>query len=400
MAPDAPHAGEGMSDIQRIHLAGRLRALIRKEFNQIRRDKRVAVSLIVPPTVQLLLFGFALDATVSHLRLGVIDWSRTPESRELISSFTESKSFRLGSYYSSVQDLEAAISQGRLDAGIVVPYEFAKEIRRGRQVYVQILLNAVNANTATIAQGYSEGLIQSYNRTLAADGVRPRIQAVDASPPGHRGAVSTVTAFLYNPGLVNAWFIVTGTFGVLLILNGSLVASTAMVKERERGTVEQLLMTPASTTDIVVAKIAPLFLLLMGMVMFALGVMRVGFAVPVRGSLLLVVLGAALCVLCGIGIGTFIATFTKSAQQSQLTAFFVNPPLATLSGSLTPVEAMPAWLQPVTWLNPIRHFGIITRAVLLKGSGLDALWPHFLALIGFTLVMVSLSVWRFRKQLG
>jgi ABC-2 type transport system permease protein len=381
----------------------RLRALMRKEFNQIRRDKRMAISLIVPPTLQLLLFGFALDSTVSHLRLGAIDWSQTPESREMISTLTESKSFRLGGDYASVQDLEAAISRGKLDAGIVVPYEFARDLRRGTPVDVQILLNAANANTATIAQGYAEGVILAYNQTLAGEGIRPRIRALSGAggaPPGHRGVVNTVTAFLYNPGLVNAWFIVTGTFGVLLILNGSLLAATAMVKERERGTVEQLLMTPASTTDIVVAKIAPLFVLLMVMATLAIGIMRLFFAVPVRGNLLLVAASAGLCILCGIGIGTFVATFTKSAQQAMMTAFFINPPLATLSGATTPVEAMPAWMQPVTWLNPIRHFTIIVRATLMKGSGIDVLWPNFLALIGFTVALVSLSIWRFRKQLG
>jgi ABC-2 type transport system permease protein len=378
----------------------RLRALIKKEFAQIRRDKRLASSLIIPPTLQILLFGFALDATVSHLRLGVIDWSQTPESREMVSTLTESKSFQLGGYYSSVQDLQNAISRGKLDAGIVVPYEFAHDIRRGTPVDVQLLLNAANANTATIAQGYAEGVILSYNQTLAAEGIRPKIRAVSGSPPDRRGVISTVTAFLYNPGLVNAWFIVTGTFGVLLILNGSLVASTAMIKERERGTIEQLLMTPASTTDIVIAKITPLFVLLMVMATLAICIMRLFFNVPIRGSLLLLVLSSALCILSGIGIGTFVATFTKSAQQSQMTAFFINPPLATLSGSLTPVEAMPSWMQPITLLNPIRHFGIIARATLLKGSGIDVLWPNFLALIAFTLVLLSLSIWRFRKQLG
>jgi ABC-2 type transport system permease protein len=223
---------------------------------------------------------------------------------------------------------------------------------------------------------------------------------VSGAPPDQRGVVTTLTAFLYNPGLVNAWFIVTGTFGVLLVLNGSLLSATAMVKERERGTVEQLLMTPASTTDIVIAKIIPLFVLLMVMATLAIGIMRLFFSVPMRGSLLLVALSAGLCILCGIGIGTFVATFTKSAQQAMMTAFFINPPLSVLSGSLTPVEAMPSWLQPVTWLNPIRHFGIIARATLMKGSGIDVLWPNFLALIGFTVVLVSLSIWRFRKQLG
>jgi ABC-2 type transport system permease protein len=159
-------------------------------------------------------------------------------------------------------------------------------------------------------------------------------------------------------------------------------------------------MTPASTLDIVVAKIAPLFAMLMVMATAAIIVMWLCFAVPVRGSLLLVALSAGLCILCGIGIGTTVATFTKTSQQAMMTAFFINPPLSVLSGSLTPVEAMPAWMQPVTWLNPIRHFGIIARATLMKGSGIDVLWPNFLALIGFAAVLVSLSIWRFRKQLG
>ncbi len=389
-----------MNHENNVRFGSRLRALMRKEFNQIRRDRRVIISLIVPPTLQILLFGFALDSTVSNLRLGVIDDSRTPESRELINSFTESKSFRLGRYYGSIRELESSISRGDLDAGLVMPYDFAKELQRGRPVDIQVLLNAVNANTATIGQGYAEGLVAAYNQSLATGGIRPRFVTPPAAAASQRGMLTAVTAFLYNPGLVNAWFIVTGTFGVLLILNGSLVAATAMIREREAGTVEQLLMTPASTTDIVVSKITPLFVLLMIMATFALCLLRFVFNVPIRGSLLAVALASALCILCGIGIGTFIATFTRSAQQSQLMSFFVNPPLATLSGSLTPVEAMPSWLQPVTLFNPIRHFAIIVRGTLLKGSGFDVLWPNFASLAAFTLVMVSLSVWRFRKQLG
>jgi ABC-2 type transport system permease protein len=173
-----------------------------------------------------------------------------------------------------------------------------------------------------------------------------------------------------------------------------------MIKEREAGTVEQLLMTPAGTGEIIIAKIAPLFALLCFMIALATSLIYFVFHVPVRGNLLLVETGAALCVLCGIGIGTFIATYTKSAQQAQLMSFFVNPPLASLSGALTPVEAMPHWMQPLTLINPIRHFGIITRSVLMKGSGIDTLWPNVLVLIAFAVVLLSLSIRRFRKQLG
>jgi ABC-2 type transport system permease protein len=378
----------------------RVRALIQKEFRQIRRDRRLAISLILPPTLQLLLFGFALSATVSNIRLGIVDDSRTPESRELIATLTESKSFRDAGYYSSVDQLGDALSRNQLDAGIVIPYDYVRDLERGQTVTVQFLLNAMNANTAEIAQGYADGVLQSYNRGLAGQGIHANYTQVAASPVSRRGEAQLNSTYLYNPGLVATWFIVTGVFGLLLILNGSIVASAAMVKERERGTIEQLLMSPAGTYEIIIAKIAPLFLLLCLMVVFAIAMMQVVFHVPFHGALLLVLSGAALCILCGISIGTVIATFSKSAEQAQLTSFFVNPPLSTLSGAFYPIEGMPRVLQRLTVLNPIYHFVVISRATLLKGSGFATLWPNFLALTVFTVALVSLSVWRFRKQLS
>ena len=365
----------------------RIRSLMRKEFNHIRRDRRLAMSLVLPPTLQLLLFGFALSAKVSNLRLGIVDDSKTPESRELIANLTESKSFRLAGYYFSSEELGKAISHGDLDAGAVIPFTYARDLQRRRTTTVQFILNAMNANTAAIAQGYAQGVIQNHNRTLN------RVRSQNTG-----GLVLLQPAFLYNPGLVDSWFIATGVFGLLLILNSSLVASGAMVKEREAGTIEQLLMSPASTSEIIIAKIAPLFVLLCLMMFVAIGVIKVAFGVPFHGGLLLILAGGALCILSGISLGTVIATFSKSAQQAQLTSFFVNPPLASLSGALNPVEAMPRWLQPLTVLNPIHHFATIVRANMLKGSGLATLWPNFIALLVFTLVLFSLSIWRFRKQ--
>jgi len=378
----------------------RMRALILKEFRQILRDRRLAMSLVLPPTLQLLLFGFALNATVSNLRLGVVDDSRTPESRELVSIMTESKSFRAAGTYLSVDELSRMIANGKLDAGLVIPYDYARDLQRGRPVTVQVLLNAMNSNTATIGQGYAQGVIASYNQTLTGEGLHAQFQQIAAPTVSRRGSVLLDPAYLYNPGLEPTWFIVTGILGVLLILNGSLISAAAIVKEREAGTLEQLLMSPASTTQIIVAKLFPLFALLCIMGLWALGIMRIVFGIPFRGDVLLVMGAAALCLLCGISIGTFIATFTRSARQAQLTLFFVNPPLTSLSGAFTPVEAMPKWLQPIAQFNPIQHFGVISRGAMLKGSGIATLWPNFLALTAFTVVLVALSIWRFRKQLS
>src|SRR5260221_1018968 len=378
----------------------RLLALIKKEFNQIRRDRRLAISLILPPVVQLTLFGFALSANVTNIRLGVVDDSRSPESRELIATLTESKSFRLAGYYFSVDQLGDAVSRGNVDAGIVGPYDYAKDLARERPTTVQFLLNAMNSNTATISKAYAQSVIRSYNNGLRNQGIHPRIEPVAGSDLSRRGQVQLRPAFLYNPGLVDSWFIVTGVFGLLLILNSSLVSSAAMVREREAGTIEQLLMSPASTSEIIIAKITPLFILLCMMMLVAIAVLKLAFHVPFHGKVLFIFFGGVLCILSGISLGTVIATFSKSAQQAQLTSFFVNPPLSSLPGALNPIEAMPKWLQPLTVLNPIHHFATIVRGSTLKGSGFMDLWPNFLGLLLFTIVLVSLSIWRFRKQLS
>jgi ABC-2 type transport system permease protein len=378
----------------------RLRALIRKEIAQIKRDRRLAFSLILPPTLQLLLLGFALSASVTNIKLGAVDDSRTPESRELLATLSESKSFRIVGYYASVSQLSDAIDRGQIDAGAVIPYDFARDLQRGRGTTVQFLLNAMNANTAAISQGYAEGLIQSYNAGLSGSGLHAGFQQMTPQAAGRRGQPQLHPAYPYNPGLKDSWFIVTGVLGLLLILNSSLVASGAMVREREAGTIEQLLMSPATTSEIIIAKIAPLFVLLFLMSILAVIVMKLAFGVPFHGKLPLVLCGAALCILSGISIGTVNATFAKSAQQAQLMAFFINPPLNSTAGALNPVEAMPGWLQPLTIVNPIHHFAVIARASMLKGSGFVDLWPNFLGLLVITLVLGAVSVWRFRKQLS
>src|SRR6266581_5692663 len=405
----------------------RLWSLFVKEFHQIRRNRRLVILLIIPPTLNIILFGLALNPTFENLRLGVVDESRTPESRELVSAFTEGLVFKTKAYYSSTEELGQAISRAELDAGLVVPRDFAEKRARHETSEVQLLVDAVNANSATIAGGYAARIIASLNQKIALSqprgGQPTESTALPPSPPTGdtsnapsislspnnpsvslttnvpRATVTPRLTILYNPGLKSAWFITTGMIGLLLVLQGSVVSSASLVREKEIGTIEQL-MTPAESSEIIIAKVLPIFLLLAVDIGLALGVARLAFGVPVRGSLLLFFLAASLCVLCGIGLGMMIATFTRTQQQAQLMGFFTNPPLAILSGATTPIEAMPAWLQPITALNPVKHFAIISRGILLKGSGVDVLYPQLLALAAIALVMVSVSAWRLRKQLG
>lgn len=372
----------------------RLWPLCAKELHQIRRNRKLVAMLVIPPTLNLVLLGFAMNPEVTNLRLGVVDESRSAESREVVSAFSESRSFQVHRSYQSTAELGQAMSAGELDASLVIPSDFAKRRMNGETAEIQILVDGVNSNTAAIAGGYATRIVAALNQKVTV------VQGGVAGTSSARGGALSRVSLLYNPGLKNSWFIVTGMIGMLLVMLGIAVSSSAMVKEKEVGTIEQLLMTPADGVEIIVAKIAPIFLLLSLDIGLSIGVGYLVFDLPVRGSLLLLYLSGMLCILSGIGIGTIIATFTRSQQQAQLLGFFVTPPLSMLSGATTPIEAIPEWLQPITYLNPVRHFASLARGVMLKGVGLEVVYPNLLTLMLFTVVLMGVSTWRFRKQLN
>ena len=205
-------------------------------------------------------------------------------------------------------------------------------------------------------------------------------------------------AYLYNPGLVTAWHYVTGVMSIIMFINASLVASALAVKEKETGTIEQLMMTPAQTGEMLLAKTSPVFVMMMVVLFVALGVGVLVFGVPIRGALWLFTVAGACAALAGIGIGVMVATVSKSQQQAQLLTFFVNPPITLLSGSTSPLENMPAFFQKLSYLDPLRYFVTIVRGVTLKNAPWSALWPNLVILMGFAIVLFSISAWRFRKQ--
>lgn len=367
----------------------RLWPLFIKELNELRRNRRLVTMMLVPPTLNLVLLGFAMNPEVTNLKLGIVDESRTAQSREVISAFNESRSFVSAGYFTSPEKLGQALSEGTLNAGIVIPSDFATKRTRNEVAEIQFLVDGVDSNTAGIAGGYASRVLSSLNEKIA-------LSQTSVKPVRAQSKVS----LFYNPGLENSWFIVTGMIGMLMVMLGGAIASSSMVKEKEVGTVEQLLMTPAGSAEIILAKMSPIFLILSFTIGLSLIVGGVVFGVPIRGSMLLLYGSGMLCVLSGIGIGTIIATFTRSQQQAQLMTFFVNPPLSMLSGATTPLEAIPKWMQPLTDLNPVKHFAILARGVMLKGVGMEVLYPNFLALVAFTIVLVGVSAWRFRKQLN
>jgi ABC-2 type transport system permease protein len=377
-------------------------ALATKEVQQLRRNRGLLVQLMLPPTIVLVIFGYALNPKVRGLRLGVVDESLTVESRDFINSLSENVNFTVTNVYTRPEGAEAALNSLDLDLFLVIPTDFAKTLKRGETASVQVVIDAVDANTAQIAQGYLGRALEDYNASSDVMPVayyRPRRTFERAAHPAPApGAIQVRSAYLYNPGLVTAWHYVTGVMSIIMFINASLVASALAVKEKETGTIEQLLMTPAQTVEMLFAKTSPVFVLMMVVMFVALCTGVLVFGVPVRGALWLFTVAGACAALAGIGIGVMVATVSKSQQQAQLLTFFVNPPITLLSGSTSPIENMPDFFQKLSYLDPLRYLVTIVRGVTLKDAPWSALWPNLVVLAGFAIVLFSISAWRFRKQ--
>jgi ABC-2 type transport system permease protein len=360
-------------------------SLVRKEINQILRNKQLLILLIIPPTVQLLLYGFALNPDVHNLRLGVIDYANVSASRELVSAMTSNRIFNLASVPKSEQDLSQAVEQGKLDVGVIIPPDFSRQLAH-KTAEIQVFIDAVNANTAGIAGNYMNQIIQQYNLGL--------LEKKFTAP------VSTEIVFLYNPGLTSSWFFVPGVMGLVITLIGTLVSAVTVVKEKDTGTLEQLLMTPTENWQILLSKILPLVFLLMGDVLFALTLGIVVFNLPFRGNFFLFLILSSMYIFVTISLGIMLATICRSQQQVLLTSFFINLPLVQTSGAIAPIEAMPPFFQVFSLLNPLRHYITIVRGILLKGVGLEMLWMPILALVSFAVVLLTISIRNFRSQLS
>ncbi|MGG6241125.1 ABC transporter permease [Nodosilinea sp. AN01ver1] len=362
-------------------------SLMLKEIRQILKNRQIIFLLLFPPTVQLLVFGLALNPAVDHLSLGVVDYSHSPASREFVANLVANDVFELQSFQPSVGMLGQQVRRGQISTGLVIPPDFGDRLTAGQSVDVQVLIDGVDANTAGIASGYMQQMINRYGQTLAPG--LPTDIPVEVS-----------AQFLYNPGLLSSWFFVPGVIGVVLTLTGSLVSSTTVIREKDTGTLEQLLMTPAQGWEILAAKIAPLFIVLMGDVLLASAIARLVFGLPFRGSYFLFLALSGVYVVVCISIGILLATISRTQQQVVLTSFFFNVPLIQLSGAIAPIESMPAFFRTLSFFDPLRHYVTIARSLILKGVGLQVLLPEVLTLVGFAVLLLGISINRFRAQLN
>lgn len=365
-----------------------LKALLVKETRQLLRNKQLLFMLVVMPTIQLFMYGFALSPEVKHLRLGVIDNANTPLSRRLISLMVVNGVFDLEPSGGSESALSERVRDGKLDVGLVFLPDFERLIKAKIPAGIQVILDGVDANTAGIAGGYINQIVANFN--TGESGV------IEAFPD----AVRNNSVFIYNAGLIPAWFFVPGVIGMVLNIVGIMVSSTTLLREKEAGTLEQLLMTPVTSIEILLAKIIPLVAVLFVNVGVSLAIGMLVFQLPFRGNYFSMFVISLLYVFVVLSIGIALSTVADNQRQAMLISFFISLPVIQLSGALAPLESMPRFFQTLSLLNPLRYYIVCLKGVLLKGVGLDILWPEVLAISCFALPLLFLSAARFRKQLS
>ncbi len=373
---------------------GRVRYLFVKELTQVLRDKRLRITLILPPIFQLIVFGYAANLDVKHITAAFRDLDQSVDSRELVSRFTSSKYFDIVSYPQTPKEIEDLIRKGDILLSLEIPSGFSKKIKKGDTATVQILVDGTESNTAMIALGYVSRILSDYStvtiiRRLNQEGMIGFEEA----------GVDIEQRVWFNPNFESRYFYVPGVIASIAFLLPIILTAQAIVREREIGTLEQIMVTPIRSWELIVGKTIPFaFIGFLDVIMIA-GIGVFWFEVPFRGNPFILLLGSLLFLMSSVGIGLFLSTISSTQQQAQISAFFFVNPAFILSGFAFPLENMPQWLQTITYLNPLRYFLVIIRGIFLKGIGLNILWPEMVALAVLGGLAILLSSLRFQKRL-
>ncbi len=375
-----------------------LLAVMVKELRQAFRDKRMAVMLLLAPVLQVTVLGYAVDLEVDHIPTVVCDQDGSGASRELAHAFLASGTFDRTAEARDVETGMAMIDTGRAGAMLVIPAGYEQDTRHGRPVQVQVLVDGTDPNRAQIASNAAgQFLLERGTRmTLSSLEQQAALQSRVVSPAQAR----LVPRVLYNPRMKSAIYMVPGVAAMALLVVTTIVTAMGIAREREMGTMEQILVTPIQPAVLLLGKCLPFAGLGLIVVTAILVVGSWLFGVPLRGSLAVIYVGTSIYLLSALGIGIFISTVSRSQQQAILGGFFFVMPAILLSGFMTPIENMPWWIRPITYLNPVRYYVEVVRGCLLKGAGFGDLAPQLLALAVFGTVILAVSALRFRKQIG
>jgi|SRR5271157_770283 len=376
-------------------MLGRLRHMLIKEFLQVLRDKRTRFVLIFPPMIQMLIFGYAANLEIKHVPTAVVDYDNTQASRDLISRFAASRYFDVRRLSADQRQIPLLIDRGDATLAIQINAGFARLLGKGETAPIQVIVDASSSNTALIGLGY----INEVAGNFAQDFQGSRLQRVAPLILSGIPRVLLDRRPWYNVDISDRWFFIPGVIGNLIMVIVVNLTAFAVVREREIGTLEQIMVTPIRRVEFILGKTVPFFLIGLFDAILVSAFGTLWFGVPLRGSIGVLALGTILFLMCVLAIGLFISTVSRTQQQAMVTAFFFIMPAIIFSGFGSPISSMPEALQWLTYLNPLRYFQEVLRSVYLKGSGLDALWQEMAAMALLSIIMLTISVLRFQKSL-
>lgn len=372
----------------------RLLALMRKEGLQIVRDRRTLALIFIMPVMQLLLLGYAATSDVRNIPLAVLDLDKSPASRKLLDSFRTADYFRQAFDVTSEDELRTLIDSGHARTGLIIPPDYSSRLAAGRPAQVAFIIDGSDPAIAGTALAAATLIGQARATALTVERLAARGMAVAAAP-----AIEVRARVWYNPDLISAYYMIPALVGLILQFLTVILTATAIVRERERGTIEQLIVTPLTGAELIVGKLAPYVLIAFidTLLILAGGVLL--FGVPINGSLPLLLLLSALFLVTNLALGLLISTVAVTQQEAIIFALFYNLPSIFLSGFIYPVAAMPRALQLISYAIPLRYFLIVVRGIVLKAVGVAQLWPEIIALSIFAVVVITAAATRFQKRL-
>jgi ABC-2 type transport system permease protein len=365
-----------------------IRAIMRRELIDVLRDRRSLLLTFLWPISMLVMYGYGIRYDVDNVPLTILDYSETPESRDLTQQMIRSRYFQAVRFARSEHDVEQDLLTDAARAALVIPRDFADRLRGGEPTAVQVLIDGSDSNTATIAQGYALAMVNGYVARRGAGG------APAAAP------IEVRSRIWYNPELKSVNFIVPGVIAIIMMIVGAILTALSIVKEKERGTIEQILVSPIRPLEMIIGKIVPYIVIALLDLVIIIVAGYLLFAVPIKGSLFQLAIFAVLYLVCSLGVGVFVSTIANTMQTAMLAAIFMSLlPSVLLSGFVFPIENMPVPIQVVTYFFPGRYFVTAIRGIYLKRVGLSVLWPEAVFLAVFASGIVWLSASRFRDTL-
>jgi ABC-2 type transport system permease protein len=373
----------------------RLRAMLVKEFLQVFRDKRTRFLLFGPPVIQMVIFGYAATLDIQHVPMAILDYENSQVSRDFVSRFQGSCYFQVREQTLDRERVRRLVDRGDVLLAVQINAGFSEQLRKGQTAPVQVIVDASNSNTALISLGYVNQVASKFAQDY-------QVKMLDRTSPATPTRIPSIVLQRqpwFNPDLSSQWFFVPGVMGNLITLVIVLLTAFAVVREREIGTLEQIMVTPIGQAEFILGKTIPFFLIGLFDAVLITAVGTFWFRVPLRGSLLVLLAGTVLYLFCALGVGLLISTISENQQQAMVSAFFLLMPASIVSGFASPVSSMPAGLQLFTYADPLRYFIVILRGVFLKGVGFAVLWPQMASLAVFAVLILLASVLRFHKSL-